>query len=425
MRNIQYTLLLILVTSGPLATQAADVTGFRDAGGLARSQEVGLPHSWSATENVVWRTPMPGPGTASPIVLGDRIYLTSYTGYGLQPNEGDQANLRRQVLCLSRDTGEQIWQREFEPKLPESKYSGGNNARHGYASSTPATDGKHLYIFFGKTGVFCLDLEGKTIWTADVGSGTHGWGSANSPVLHQNLVIINASVESRRLVALDKETGKEVWTMSGVRGSWNTPLLAPVSEDASELVVSLPQKVVGVDPSTGKQLWQCDGIPDGGYVCPSVVAHEGVAYVIGGRRNTALAIKLGGRGDVTSSHLLWKTSRGSNVSSPVVVNGHLFWIHESRGTAYCLDIKTGEIVYEQRLAPRPGLVYSSVLAADGKLYCNSQHNGTYVLEPGPEFKLLAHNTFADDESRTNACPVAHKGQLLLRTDGYLYCLGTP
>ena len=255
------------------------------------------------------------------------------------------------------------------------------------------------------------------------GGGTRGWGSSNSPVLHENLVIINASVESQRLVALDKQTGKEVWTMTGIRGSWNTPLLVPVSDDATELVVSLPQKVVGVDPATGKQLWQCEGIPDGGYVCPSAVANDGVVYVIGGRRNTALAIKLGGRGDVTDSHLLWKTSRGSNVSSPVVVGGHLFWVHESRGTAYCLDTSNGEIVYEQRLAPRPGLIYSSVLAADGKLYCTSQHGGTYVLSAGPKFELLSHNTFADDDSRTNACPVAHNGQLLLRTDGFLYCLG--
>lgn len=423
MRKIDWAPLLVLVVGASVGANAADVVGFRDAGGLARSAEVGLPLSWSATENVVWRTPMPGPGTASPIVLGDRIYLTSYTGYGLQPSEGDQANLNRQVLCLSRATGEPIWQREFAPKLPESKYSGGNNARHGYASSTPTTDGKHLYVFFGKTGLFCLDLEGKTVWNADVGGGTRGWGSANSPVLYKNLVIVNASVESQRLVAFDKQTGQEVWSMRGIRGSWNTPLLAPVTAAAVELVVSLPQKVVGVDPATGKQLWQCEGIPDGGYVCPSAVANDGIVYVIGGRRNTALAIKLGGRGDVTDSHLLWTTSRGSNVSSPVVVDGHLFWVHESRGTAYCLNTQNGEIVYEERLAPRPGLVYSSVLAADGKLYCTSQHGGTYVLKAGPEFKLLSHNTFADDDSRTNACPVAHNGQLLLRTDGFLYCLG--
>jgi len=405
------------------STDAADVTGFRDTGGLAQSKEVGLPVSWSSSQNVVWRIKLPGPGTASPIVLGDRIYLTSYTGYGLMPNQGDQQNLKRQVLCLDRATGKLIWRKDFDPKLPESGYSGGNNARHGYASSTPTTDGKHLYVFFGKSGVFCLDLEGKTIWTADVGDRSRGWGSSNSPVLYKNLLIINASVESGRLLALDKLTGKEAWTVGGVRGSWNTPLLAQVPGGGTELVVSLPQQVRGLDPATGKELWTCQGIPDRGYVCPSVVAEGGVVYAIGGRQNTALAIKLGGRGDVTASHLLWKANRGSNVSSPVIAAGHLHWFHERRGTAYCLDAKTGKIVYESRLAPRPGLVYSSVLHADGKLYCISQHNGTYVVAVGPEFKLLAHNTFEDDDNRTNACPVAHKGQLLLRTDGFLYCLG--
>ena len=425
-RRTTFSLMLtaaLATTLGPVEVQAADVTGFRDSGGLAHSKETGLPVTWSSSQNVVWKAKMPGPGTSSPIVLGERIYLTSYTGYGLVPNQGEQANLKRQVLCLDRASGKQIWRKEFAAKLPESRYSGGNNARHGFASATPTTDGKHIYVFFGKSGVFCFDLDGKTVWTADVGSRTRGWGSSNSPVLHKNLVIINASVESGRLLALDKATGKEAWTVGGIRGSWNTPLLAEVPGGGTELVISVPQQVRGLDPATGKQLWTCQGIPDRGYVCPSVVADKGVVYAIGGRQNTALAIKLGGRGDVTSTHLLWTKNRGSNVSSPVVADGRLYWFHERRGTAYCLDAKSGDIVYEARLAPRPGLGYSSMLFADGKLYCISQHNGTYVVATGSQFKLLAHNTFADDDSRTNACPVAHNGQLLLRTDGFLYCLG--
>lgn len=414
-------ILMALVLAAPVL--AADVTGFRGPGGVAVSNEAGLPAEWSSTKNVAWKTRLPGPGTSSPIVLGERIYLTSYSGYGLQPNQGDQSGLMRHVLCLDRKSGKTIWKKDFKPQLPESRYSGGNNARHGYASSTPTTDGKHLFVFFGKSGVFCLDLNGKTVWKADVGSGTRGWGSSNSPVLYKNLVIINASVESGQLLALDKQTGKVAWGGIRVRGSWNTPLLVEVPGGGTELVVGVPQIVLGLDPATGKRLWSCEGIPDRGYVCPSIVAKDGVVYAIGGRQNTALAIKVGGRGDVTATHRLWTKNRGSNVSSPVVVGGHLYWVHERRGTAYCLSAKTGEIVFEERLAPRPGLVYSSMLAADGKLYCISQHNGTYVLAIGKKFKLLAHNTFANDDSRTNACPVAHRGQLLLRTDGFLYCLG--
>ena len=137
---------LLGTLGGSRFSDAADVTGFRGTDGLASSKEVGLPVSWSSSQNVVWRVKLPGPGTASPIVLGNRIYLTSYTGYGLVPNEGQQQDLKRQVLCLDRASGKQIWLKEFDAKLPESKYSGGNNARHGYASSTPTTDGKHLYV---------------------------------------------------------------------------------------------------------------------------------------------------------------------------------------------------------------------------------------------------------------------------------------
>ena len=262
-RRTTFSLMLtaaLAATLGPVGVQAADVTGFRDSGGLAHSKETGLPVTWSSSQNVVWKAKMPGPGTSSPIVLGERIYLTSYTGYGLVPNQGEQANLKRQVLCLDRASGKQIWRKEFAAKLPESKYSGGNNARHGFASATPTTDGKHIYVFFGKSGVFCFDLNGKTVWTADVGSRTRGWGSSNSPVLHKNLVIINASVESGRLLALDKATGKEAWTVGGIRGSWNTPLLAEVPGGGTELVISVPQQVRGLDPATGKQLWTCQGL---------------------------------------------------------------------------------------------------------------------------------------------------------------------
>jgi outer membrane protein assembly factor BamB len=160
------------------------------------------------------------------MVVGNRVYVTCYSGYGLEPGKGDMSELRRHLLCLDRATGAMRWTKDFKPLLPESKYGpGGNDSQHGYASSTPASDGKNLYLFFGKSGVYCLDLDGNELWHADVGQGTHGWGSSNSPVLHQNLVIINASIESGSLVALDKNTGKEVWRAKGIRSSWNTPVL--------------------------------------------------------------------------------------------------------------------------------------------------------------------------------------------------------
>jgi hypothetical protein len=423
--------LLALLIATPLT--AADWTQFRGPGGLGKSSDTGLPVKWSATENVVWRTPLQGPGTSSPIVLKDRIYLTCYTGYGVSQNEpGDMAELARHVVCLDRKTGKTLWKKEFKSEGRESRYQG-RLQLHGYASSTPTTDGEFLYVFFGRSGVYCLKIaDGTQVWHTSVGERTAGWGSSNSPILYQDLLIVNASIESNSLVALDKKSGKEVWKIEGIRSSWSTPTLVKLPDGKQELVLSAPggrrrgrggkSGIIGFDPATGKELWTCEGIPDG-YICPSVVAHNGVVYAIGGRKNTAVAVRAGGRGDVTESHRLWTVGKGSNVASPAYHDGRIYWVHEARGTAYCLDAKKGDTIYETRLSPRPGLVYSSVTIADGKIYCVSQHKGTYVLAAGPKFELLAHNQFADDDSLTNACPVVSNGQLLLRSGKYLYCIG--
>ncbi len=422
MQRVTRCFTLVVLFFSVQGAPAEDWTGFRGPRGLGTSDDTRLPVRWSKTENVRWKTELPGLGSSTPITLDGRIYLTCYSGYGVQPNEGSQQNLLRHVVCLDRKGGEILWSRDFEPKLPESEYSGRNNSKHGYSSSTPTTDGERLYVFFGKSGVYGLDLSGNEIWRADVGERTRGWGSSNSPVLYRDLLIINASIESESLVALNKKTGKEVWRAEGIRGSWNTPLLVDLPGGGAELVVCIPEKILAFDPADGRELWSCKGIPDRGYVCPSVISNSGVVYAIGGRKNTASAVRAGGRGDVTETHRLWETGKGSNVSSPVYREGHIYWVHESRGIAYCLNAATGETVYEKRLTPRPRLIYSSVTFGDGKLYCLSQDLGTYVIAAQTEFKLLAHNVL-DDDIRANASIVVSDNQLLLRNDRHLYCIG--
>jgi outer membrane protein assembly factor BamB len=309
----------------------------------------------------------------------------------------------------------------FEPQLPEHKYEG-EGAYHGYSSSTAASDGERLYVFFGKSGVYCFDLDGKQIWHTSVGTGINGWGSGNSPLLYKNTVIINASIESGSMVALDKMTGKEVWKAGGISASWNTPVLVDVPQGERELVVSISGRIRSFHPDTGAALWNADGIHR--YVCPSVVAHAGVVYAIGGG-HTSLAVRAGGRGDVTQSHGVWRENKGSNVSSPIYHDGHLYWASDSGGVVHCQEAATGKTVYQQRLEPGSGLIYASPILADGRLYYVSQRNGTYVIAAKPEFELLAHNKFEDDDSRTNASPAAHNGQLLLRSDRNLYCIGKP
>lgn len=388
-----------------------------------KSTATGLPTKWDADTNVVWKQPLPGPGTSTPIVVGGRIYLTCYSGYAESiDNPGNKEDLVRHVVCLDRTSGKILGTKSFKAKMPESDYEGGNNTKHGYASSTLTTDGERLFAFFGISGVYCLDLRGNEIWRQDVGSGTNGWGSATSPLLYKDLVIVNASIESDSMIALDKMTGKEVWRVKGISKCWASPVLVDAGAGKQELVLNVPKRLTGYDPATGEELWHCEGVPDS-YICPSVIAEGNVAYAIGGRKNTAIAVRAGGRGDVTESHVLWRVGQGSNVSSPVYLNGYLYWFHEQKGMAICLNAENGEVVYEERLDPRPGLIYSSVLAADGKLYGLSQENGTYVLPAKPVFDQLAVNTFADDSSRANACPVVSDGQILLRTDKAIYCIG--
>jgi outer membrane protein assembly factor BamB len=392
----------------------ADWMQFRGPNGSGTSGDNGLPTTWSSKENIVWRTKLPGPGTSCPIVVGRRVYLTCYSGYGLEPDKGDMDNLMRHLVCIDRSKGEILWTKDFKPALPESKYQKGNDSEHGYSSSTPASDGEHLYAFFGKSGVYCLDLDGKEIWHGDVGKNTSGWGSSNSPVLYKDLVIINASVESGALVALDKKTGKEVWRAKGIQQSWNTPVLVDAPDGGTELIVDESSAVIGFDPATGKELWRVTGFS--GYVCPSVVTHQGVVYVV---RNEALAIKAGGRGDVTKSHVLWRAKGNSLVPSPVYHEGLLY---SPCGSPFCLDAETGKDVYRGKLS-KGGSFYASPVLADGKMYCVTRNGATYVLAAGKEFKELALNKFEDDTSRTNASPIVSDGCLLLRTDQYLVCIG--
>ena len=416
---------LLYLFAPPLAilATASDWTQFRGPGGSGNSRDRQLPAHWTFGDNVIWRTRLPGLGGSSPITLGNRVFVTCYTGYGLEPNQGDMDNLRRWVVCLDRSTGTVQWKKEFTPELPESTYSGGNSSRHGYSSSTPTTDGKHLYLFFGRSGVFCLDLQGRQIWHADVGAQSHRWGSSNSPVLYEDLLIINASVESQSLIALNKHTGQQVWQADGIRASWNTPLLVKTANGPFELVVSIQGSVIGFAPASGEKLWQCDGIRT--YACPSAIAVDDVVYVTGGRgQQSTLAVRSGGRGNVTPTHILWRVEKGSNVSSLVHHNGYLYCANDSRGIAFCFDAATGDIKYEERLTPRPDLVYASPVVADQKIFYVSQTRGTYVVAAKPSYKLLAHNTFAKDTSRANASPVISNSQLLLRNDQFLYCLGT-
>ena len=402
-----------------VAASAGDWAQFRGPGGAGVSDETGLPLTWSSEENLIWKTSLPGYGASSPIVVGDKILVTCYSGYGLDiENPGDQTELTLHLVCYDRASGEALWNKPLEPRLPDQDYQR-FLPEHGYASGTPASDGKSVYIFLGRSGVLAFDLDGNKLWNVDVGSNTHIFGSANSPLLVDGYVIVNASVESGSLVALEKDSGKEVWRADGIEDSWNTPTLVTLSSGQKELVVNTSGKILSFDPQTGDLLWNCESAET--YICPSVVVHDETIYAIGGRGDEVVGVKAGGRGDITETHRLWVAEESSNVPSPVYHEGYLYWVNDD-GMAHCVDVTTGDTVYKKRV-DGAGKTYASAILADGRLYVVTCQNGTFVLDARPEFKVLAHNEFAEDDSVFNASPAVSDSQLIIRSDKFLYCIG--
>lgn len=408
----------VRLVSAKVAAKNSEWNRFRGPSGMGTSDAKGLPLNWSTDENLVWKIPLPGPGASSPIVFQDRIYLTCYTGFFI-PGEsgGSQEYLKRHLIAVRRSDGGVIWDQAIAAKLPEED----RIRDHGFAANTPAVDDERIYAFFGKTGVFAFDHSGKQLWQTDVGSKTHGWGTSASPVLYKDLVFINASVESDSLVALDRRSGKEQWQAKGIREAWNTPLVITAESGRQELIVATQGNVLAFNPDTGAKLWSCK-TDIGWYMVPSVVAHDGIVYCLGGRSGVAgLAVRAGGSGDVTETHRLWTSIKGSNVTSPVYLDGHLYWMHENRGIAYCAEADSGKIVYEERL-DRAGEVYASALLADGRLYYLTRDGRTFVLAAKPKFEQLAVNDLRD-RSIFNGSPAVDGSRLLIRSDKFLYCVG--
>ncbi len=405
---------------------AADWPQFRGPTADGVSSDSRLPLTWSEKENLVWRTELPGPGSSSPIISGDKVFLTSYSGYGIDVREpGDMALLKRHALCLDKKTGRILWNREITTDLPNKPFTGTYITTHGYASSSAVTDGKGVFFFMGNAGVHAFTMEGEPVWNVSVGEKAHDWGAGSSPILFGDLLIVNAALESNQLLALDRKTGKMVWSATGFPASWNTPTIVRV-DGHDELVLNASGKLRAFDPLTGRELWNCVSIK-AAELCPSVVAHDGVIFVIGHPGGQSQAVKAGGSGDVSNTHLLWQAQKGSNVGSPVYRDGHLYFINDSRGVATCLDAKTGAVVYEQPLASRQrrDRWYSTPLLAGDRIYCVGRETGTYVLAAKPQFEVLATNVIADDASISNASPAVSDGRIFLRSNKFAYCFGAP
>jgi len=440
---------LCLSTAG--VTHAADWLRFRGPNGSGTgSGEAQAPIEWSSTKNLKWKVDLPGPGASSPIIVGNRILLTCWTGYADGGNGGSLENLKRHLLCYDRVTGTRLWDAEVPAVLPEDRFEG-MFAENGYATHTPVSDGEKVYVFYGKSGVYAYDLDGRQLWYVSAGTGLdrRNWGSASSPILYRNLVIVTASAESHALIAFDKDSGEQVWKQEaeGLGSTWGTPVLVKVDDERTDLVLAVPYEIWGLDPTSGKLKWYCEAIASSS-MCSSVVADGNVVYAVesGPDGGGAVAVKAGGSGDVTKTHVLWSGRERSRVGTPVIHDGRMHWI--SGGTATALDAKTGDQLYQVRLqggdaagsresgSGRPGFGggfgggrggrgggqdYSSPVVSGGHMYYLRRSGDMYIVKLGKEFEQVAVNRF-DDGGDFNATPALGDGEIFIRSSRHLYCV---
>lgn len=423
------TLLLAIAATLPHLGIAADWPRFLGPTGAAVVKEAGIPTSWSASENMAWKFDMPGPGSSSPIVIGDKILVTCWTGYGDQPGSNDMSKLERHLICLNLADGKKLWQSSFKTLGVEDEYQG-FITEHGYATSTPVSDGERIYVFFGKSGALAFDMDGKQLWHTPLGTGSSGrrWGSGGSLILYKDSVIVNATDESRALVALDKKTGKEQWRAGGdmIELAYSTPSIIETN-GRTDLVFPIAQEIWGLNPDTGKLRWYAShGLP--GNVSPALIQDGDVVYLFGGYpQQGSAAVKLGGSGDVTSSNILWESKSSSYVPTPILHEGHLYVVNDA-GFAICMEAKTGKDVYRERVMEGGGgrgrggkPFYASPVLIGDKIYAVSRRNGTFVIAAKPTFEKLATIPPLDD-SQFHATPAVVGQKMLLRSDKAVYCI---
>lgn len=394
------------------AAEAGNWPAWRGPEGTGISSEKGLPLKWSATQNVRWKTAMPGPGNSTPIVWGKRMFVTCAL-------EGGK---KRAVMCLDRETGKELWRRAIEYTEKETTH-----ATNPYCSQSPVTDGERVIAWHGSAGVVCYNFEGRELWRRDLGRFEHVWGNASSPVLYGDLLILNCGPGERQFViAMEKRTGKTVWQVdvpggkfgenqksSEWIGSWSTPVVAKAA-GRDELLVSLPESVRAFDPRTGKDLWRCAGL--GKLIYTSVVPGDGVAVAMSGYHMAALAVKIGGNGDVTAKHRLWLVAPAPQRVGSGVIVGDYFYILNEPGVAMCMEVKTGKTIWQERAS---GMSWSSMVAADGRLYAVDRKGETVVLRASPKFEVLAKNALNE---ATQASLAVSDGEIFIRTHENLYCI---
>jgi len=411
----------ILIYLVSLPAIAANWPAWRGPLGTGVCTEKGLPLHWGTNQHVLWRAPLPERGNSTPVVWGNKIFVT----------QAIEKENRRTLLCFDRSNGKQLWQAGVV--YPEKEMSHETNPQ---CSASPVTDGERVIVSFGSAGLYCYDFAGQELWHRDLGKQTHIWGNAASPMLHGELCVLNFGPGERTfLIAVNKRNGKPVWQKdepggdSGEKkpgqekvewiGSWTTPIVINV-DGHEELIMSFPKRVIGFDPSSGQELWTCRGLNPLVYTSP--LYGNGIVVAMGGFMGSALAVRPGGHGDVTETRRLWQIPKTKQrIGSGVISDGHIY-ILDDPGVAECFELETGKLVWEERLkGPGPkGDSWSSIVLSEDRCYAVNQSGDTFVLRASPKFEVLATNSL--HETTISSLAVSD-GNVFIRTYKNLWCVG--
>jgi outer membrane protein assembly factor BamB len=399
--------------------------GWRGPTGQGQCPEKNLPLKWSAKENIRWKVPLPDEGCSTPVIWGDKVFLTQARDKTLwppKPNSGGPAVAeKRGLLCFARADGKLMWEEYVTYKEKESTHP-----TNPFCSASPAVDGERVVVSFGSAGMYCYDLAGKQLWKYDTGIMEHQWGNASSPIVYGDLVILWCGPgENQTLVAVDKKTGIKVWEHKepggdGKKyiGSWCTPIIVQVN-GKDQLLLSVPKRLIGFDPKTGHELWHCKGLGDLVYSSPLVA--DGMAVALAGFGGAGLAVKLGGTGDITKDRV-WHHTKGNpqRIGSGVIIGEHLY-MPSADGAPQCFELKTGKEIWKEQIEKRPGDgAWGSMVHADGRLYLTDRSGTTQVFAANPKYELLAVNRLGE---HTDGSIAISDGMIFIRTFKQLWCIG--
>lgn len=420
----------VLVLAGPCLL-ADDWPQWRGPEGIGVSREEGLPTRWGPEEGVAWKTPLEGVGASSPIVSGERVFVTAQIGSGEVAEGGTESpeavaarhteardGVDFVVRALHRHDGRSLWTRRFaaEGELPPVQ------RKHNMATPTPVTDGERVYAWFGNGQVYALDAgTGEVVWQRHLGREIAPydikWGHGSSPTLYGDLLLLLCDHPSGAyLLALDWKTGQERWRVDRGEGprSYTTPLVVR-GENGDVLIVNTSARIEALDPTTGQLIWHAAEPIRVPVATP--VHHDGVLYSTRGfRSGPYMALRLGGHGDVSETHLLWRVGAGAPYVGSLVYDEGLVFMATEQGIATATDAETGEHVWRQRIG---GAFTSSPVAGDGKVYFTNEAGETAVVEAGGEGEVLARNSLGE---RVVASPAVSDGRIFVRTDEHLVCI---